>query len=106
MPFPSDGRAAVTSDVSISVSGDGEETERWRGKKGVEKEVASSRSTRLSGRREAPDGSGEEEQACKQAQLRRHQDHDRQADDHGHKRAKYDGYLVRRRVREFAPRLA
>src|SRR5436309_15663505 len=58
--------------------------ERWRGKKEVEKEVASMTSARLSGRREAPDGSGEDEQSCKQAKLRRHQYHDRQTGEHGH----------------------
>src|SRR2546428_13793905 len=49
-----------------------------------EKEVASFTSARLSGRREVPDGYGEEEQACKQAQLRRHQDRDSETGDRGH----------------------
>src|SRR5436309_15006253 len=91
--IPSGVPGHVTSDVTISVRNE-QSGERWRGKKEVEKEVASMTSARLSGRREAPDGSGEDEQACKQAQLRRHQDHNRQTGDHGD-----DGAILRALLR-------
>src|SRR2546427_11765197 len=82
----------VTSDVSIRRALNLGERKMERKERG-EKEVASFTSARLSGRREAPDGSGEEEQACKQAQLRRHQDRDRQTGDHGHDGAILDVLL-------------